>query len=80
MLGQPPENDFIFEPEDLRTVDGELCETFHDACLKLGLLEDNGEWEICLRDAAEIQSGSQLRHLFTTLLLFCTPAELNALV
>jgi len=65
--------------EDLRTVDGELCEMFHDACLKLGLLEDDGEWEICLQDAAEIQSGSQLRHLFTTLLLFCTPAEPNPL-
>lgn len=65
--------------DDLETVDGTQCETFHDACLKLGLLEDDGEWEICLRDTAEIQSGSQLRHLFTTLLLFCSPAEPNEL-
>ena len=34
---------------------------------------------VCLRDAAEIQTGSQLRHLFTTLLLFCTPSQPNAL-
>ena len=61
--------------EQLKTVDGEVCETFHEACLRRGLLEDDGEWEICLRDAAEIQTGSQLRHLFTTLLLFCTPTQ-----
>jgi hypothetical protein len=65
--------------DDLKTVDGEVCETFHDACLKRGLLEDDGEWEICLRDAAEIQTGSQLRHLFITLLLFCTPTQPNTL-
>jgi hypothetical protein len=61
--------------DDLKTIDHEICETFHDACLKRGLLEDDGEWELCLRDAAEIQTGSQLRHLFTTLLLFCTPTQ-----
>ena len=61
--------------DDLKTVDGILCESFHDACLKQGLLEDDGEWLICLRDAAEIQTGSQLRHLFATLLLFCAPAD-----
>ena len=65
--------------DDLKKVDGDLCETFHEACLKHGLLEDDGEWEICLQDAAEIQTGSQLRHLFTTLLLFCTPTQPNML-
>ena len=65
--------------DDLKTVDGEVCETFHEACLKRGLLEDDGEWDICLQDAAEIQTGSQLCHLFTTLLLFCTPTQPNIL-
>ena len=65
--------------DDLKMVNGALCETFHDTCLKLGLLEDNGEWEICLWDAAEIQSGSQLQHLFMTLLLFCSLAQPNEL-
>ena len=60
---------------DLKTMDGILCESFHDACLKQGLLEDNGEWLICLRDVAEIQTGSQLHYLFATLLLFCAPAD-----
>ena len=26
---------------DLKTVNGDLCSSFHEACLKLGLLEDN---------------------------------------
>jgi hypothetical protein len=30
---------------------------------------------MCLTDAAEIQTGSQLRHLFATILLFCAPAQ-----
>ena len=61
--------------EDLKTFNGEICETFHDACLKRGLLEDDGEWRICLQEASEIETGSQLRHLFTTLLLFCSPSQ-----
>lgn len=65
--------------EDLKSVNGSICETFHEACLRRGLLEDDREWNICLQDAAEIQTGSQLRHLFTTLLLFCTPSEPHVL-
>jgi hypothetical protein len=65
--------------DDLKNVDGEPCENFHDACLRRGLLEDDREWDICLQDAAEIKTGAQLRHLFTTLLLFCTPSEPNLL-
>ena len=60
--------------KDLRTMDGVLCELFHEACLKQGLLQDDGEWRLCLQDAAEIQTGSQLWHLFAILLLFCAPA------
>ena len=65
--------------EDLKTVDSHTYETFHEACLRRGLLEDDGEWEMCLQGAADIKSGSQLCHLFTTLLLFCTPAQPNLL-
>ena len=43
--------------------------------MKRGLLEDDGEWYICLQEASQIQTGSQLHHLFTTLLLFCSPSE-----
>ncbi|THU93228.1 hypothetical protein K435DRAFT_670588, partial [Dendrothele bispora CBS 962.96] len=29
----------------------------------------------CLEEASEIQTGSQLRQLFATILLFCTPSQ-----
>ena len=44
--------------------------TFHAACLARGLLEDDGEWRICLQEAAEMQTGTRLHQLFATLLLF----------
>ena len=61
--------------DDLKSVNDEICESFQDACLRRGLLEDDNEWEICLHDASEIKTGCQLRNLFTTLLLFCAPAQ-----
>ena len=61
--------------DDLKMFDGDICQSFFDACLKHGLLEDDREWEMCLTDAAEIQTGSQLQHLFASLLLFCAPAQ-----
>ena len=46
--------------DDLKNVNGVHCETFQSACLHRGLLEDDGEWRMCLQDAADIQTGSQL--------------------
>ena len=43
--------------EDLRTVRGHLYETFREACLARGLLEDDDEWKMCLREATEMQTG-----------------------
>ena len=45
--------------------------TFHDACRARGLLHDDGEWLLCLTEASQIQSGTSLRYLFTSMLLFC---------
>ena len=61
--------------DDHKTVNGIHCEMFQSACLHRGLLEDDGELCMCLQDAADIQAGSQLRHLFVTIPLFSTPAE-----
>ena len=62
--------------EDLRRYNTlEPYPTFHEACLARGLLEDDGEWNQCLAEACLMQTGTRLRHLFTTILLFCTPSE-----
>ncbi|KAJ2913452.1 hypothetical protein MD484_g6981, partial [Candolleomyces efflorescens] len=61
--------------EDVRTYNGVLHPTFRDACLARGLLEDDGEWRQCLQEAAEMGTGTRLRQLFVTILLFCSPSQ-----
>ena len=57
--------------ENLQTVNGQLYGTFKEACAALGLLQNDKEWDQCLTEVAQIQSGKQLRNLFAILLLFC---------
>ena len=59
----------------VRTVDGHECPTFREACIQRGLLREDAEWSNCLRQAAEYQMPRQLRELFVSLLLFCSPAD-----
>ncbi len=63
--------------QDLRTVPGmaESCATFHEACLRRGLLEDDNKWRQCLQEAGDMATGRQLRDLFATLLRDCTPSD-----
>jgi hypothetical protein len=49
--------------------------TYHAACLARGLLEDDGEWSQCLAEASQMQTGTRLRHLFSTILLYCAPSQ-----
>jgi hypothetical protein len=60
---------------DIRTVDGVVCETFKDACVRRGLLQDDQEWDRCLAEAALTESPASLRSLFAIILDFNTPKE-----
>ncbi|XP_035840208.1 ATP-dependent DNA helicase PIF1-like [Helianthus annuus] len=67
--------------EEIKTVDGVVYETFKEACYAYGLLNDDKEWNDALSEAKLWASGSQLRELFVTILLFCEvnrPAQLWA--
>jgi hypothetical protein len=61
--------------DDLYTYGGTRYSTFREACLARGLLEDDGEWDQCLAEAAHMQTGSSLRRLFCIILQFCEPAH-----
>jgi hypothetical protein len=61
--------------EDLHTIDGVLYLTFQQTCLALRLLEDDGEWNRYLSDAAGIQTGYQLHHLFIIILEHCISTQ-----
>ncbi len=59
--------------DNLKTVNGQMCRTFKEACTRLGLLQNDDEWNTCLYEASNMQTGKQLRHLFAMILLMCQP-------
>ena len=61
--------------KDLRTVNGSLLPTFHEACTAQGLLHDDAEWDQALAEAGAWQGGGCLQSLFVTILLNCDPAN-----
>ncbi|EYB87952.1 hypothetical protein Y032_0254g286 [Ancylostoma ceylanicum] len=64
---------------DLKTVDGEVCETFKEACQKLGLLEDDQHWDATLSEACLTCFPSQLRNLFAIIITSCAPSNPQSL-
>jgi len=65
--------------QHLKTFDGHVCNTFHEACSRQGLLEDDTQWRNTLDEAATVQSPAQLRQLFAIMLATCgisNPVEL----
>ena len=56
--------------DELRTVDGKLCSTFKEACLQLNLIETDDGWLNCFTEAALFATGSSLRSLFITALVY----------
>ncbi|XP_021732326.1 uncharacterized protein LOC110699144 [Chenopodium quinoa] len=61
--------------EDLRTVDGHVCDTFQQAGLKLNLLEEDDSVDLCLREGCVVQMPLAIRKLFATVLIFCHPSN-----
>ncbi|QQP50759.1 ATP-dependent DNA helicase, partial [Caligus rogercresseyi] len=56
----------------LRTVEGEVCASFKEACSKRGLLEDDQHWDLTLEDAVVSRSPVMLRQLFAIMLVYCS--------
>ena len=57
--------------ENVRTYKNVIYKTFKEACIARGILGDDNEWHLCMQEAAEIQTGSELRHLFALILSTC---------
>ena len=63
----------------LRTVNNIQYDTYKEACLALGLLENDNEWIQCLTEAGEMQTGSSLWSLFAIILTSCNPSSPDVL-
>src|SRR5713101_6951206 len=60
---------------DLRIFNGVEYPTYKATCFARGLLEDDGEWDQCLMEAGQMQTGSQLCSLFASILSFNNPSQ-----
>ena len=61
--------------QQLKTVNGEICATFRQACQELNLLENDAHWETTLADASNTAHPKQIRTLFAIILTTCFPSN-----
>lgn len=61
--------------QHLRTVNGQLCQTYREACQLLHLLENDAHWDLTLQDAAIASSPHQIRMLFAIIISTCFPSN-----
>lgn len=60
---------------NLRTVNGDVCQTYREACQQLHLLENDQHWEITLTEASVSCHPRQIRTLFAIILTTCSPSN-----
>ncbi len=65
--------------EELKVVEGFQCETYHQSCIKRGLVQDDTEWVQCLEEASLTQFSSSLRQLFAIILIYNTSSNISGL-
>jgi hypothetical protein len=63
----------------LKTVNGNPCSSFREACEQLGLIEHDRTIDDCMMEAATFQMPSALRQLFATILVFCEVTDIRKL-
>lgn len=61
--------------QHLKTVDGQICTTYREACQNLHLLENDTHWESTLEDASNTCHPHQIRTLFAIILTTCFPSN-----
>ena len=55
--------------------DGFVSATYHEACQRQGLLENDNHWNATMEEAATSCSASKLRSLFAILITCCSPSN-----
>ena len=65
--------------EYLRTVEGVIVPTFHEATERRGLIEEENTLDESLAEATEWMMPYAMRRLFATILLFCEASNVFGL-
>lgn len=65
--------------EFLRTVDGQVMNTYQDACRELQLLEDDNHWDLTLAGAPLASTHDNMRLVFAISLTTCYPTQSSTL-
>ena len=60
---------------DVKRVSDTLCQTFHEACKRRGLMDDDNHHKMALGEAASCHSPCALRSRFAMILIGCEPAN-----
>ena len=53
----------------MRTNNGQIYSTYQEACLALGIMQDDAEWIQCFEEAVIFTMGSGLCTLFATVVM-----------
>ncbi len=59
----------------LKTVNEEICETYREACYRLGLLENDQQWDTTLAEATLTCLPPQIRTVFAIILTTYAPSD-----
>ena len=65
--------------EEIRTVEGETFPSFKEACLQLGLIQNDDHLNQALQEAATHHMPTQLRVMFSALCIYSVPANAQQL-
>ena len=60
---------------ELKTVEGDLCSSFREACFRLGLLKNDNQYHLAMQETSVSNSASSLRSLFAVILTWCEPSN-----
>ena len=61
--------------QELRTLNGQVCATYREACQELNLLENDAHWDTSIADASNTAQPHQIRTLFAIILTTCFPSN-----
>ena len=65
--------------EEMKIVDGEICQTFKEACRRRGLIDGDDHFNMALQEASVHASPTRLRRLFATMMINCNLSDPMAL-